>query len=204
MCLDGDWFEGLREPASQVLSIGVAQPRMGVHELIDSRRHLAIGDFLEAQFESPRAAAFGLLGTGAILLTTRHSMPSARTPEVGFGAALWIGCAQAVAILPGVSRSGSTIAMALALGVAPVAAAEFSFLMSVVAIVGAAVRSLPELTAVEPQELQALAIGGAAAFACGIAAIWASLRLLRTRAFHRFGYYAFAAGVVTLLALHGR
>jgi undecaprenyl-diphosphatase len=54
-----------------------------------------------------------------------------------------MGCAQAIAILPGVSRSGLTLAAALALGVAPMAAAEFSFLMSVAAIAGAAVWTFP-------------------------------------------------------------
>ena len=58
-----------------------------------------------------------------------------------------MGCAQAIAILPGVSRSGLTLAAALALGVAPLAAAEFSFLMSVAAIAGAAVWTLPDLLA---------------------------------------------------------
>jgi len=71
-------------------------------------------------------------------------------------------CPQTIAILPGVSRSGTTVAAALALGVAPVAAAEFSFLMSVIAISGAAVRSLPDLVTVSANQVAPLVVGGVA------------------------------------------
>ena len=109
---------------------------------------LVLGDFLESQFESARAAAFGLLVTGAVLWTTRHRFAALRPGELSWSTAFWMGCAQAIAILPGVSRSGLTLAAALALGVAPLAAAEFSFLMSVAAIAGAAVWTFPDLLSV--------------------------------------------------------
>jgi len=159
------------------------------------------GDVLEKQFESVRSAAACLLVTGGVLWTTRLTIARARRPEPGWGAALLIGCAQAVAILPGISRSGATVAVALALGVAPAAAAEFSFLMSVIAIAGAAFRVLPELAAAPPEQMTALLLGGAAALLSGIAAIWMFLRLLRSRAFHRFAYYTWTAGLLALLWL---
>jgi len=164
------------------------------------------GDFFEAQFESPRVAGVGLLFTGFVLFTTRSTIGRANAEEPSWAAALVIGCAQVLAILPGISRSGMTVAAALALGVAPVAAAEFSFLMSVVAIAGAAVRSLPGITAVDPQYAVALLTGGLSALLMGIAAIWLFVRLLRTREFHRFAYYTWAAGLAFLvwLALQGR
>ena len=163
---------------------------------------LAFGDFLEAQFESTRAAAVGLLVTGAVLWTTRKTFPSARRAEPGWGTAFWMGCAQAVAILPGVSRSGLTLAAALALGVAPIAAAEFSFLMSVAAISGAAVWALPELLAAPSGHSRVLAFGVATAFVCGIGAIWFCIRLLSRGSLHWFAYYTWAAGFATLLWLH--
>lgn len=79
---------------------------------------LLFGDFPEAQFESARSAAIGLLVTGAVLWTTRRTVASAQALEPSWIAALLIGCAPAVAILPGISRSGSTVA-----------AAEFSFML---------------------------------------------------------------------------
>jgi undecaprenyl-diphosphatase len=159
---------------------------------------LLLGDFFEAQFEAPAVAGVCLLVTGAILWTTRRTLPGAQAPEPGWGAALAIGCAQVLAILPGISRSGTTVAAALALGVAPVAAAEFSFLMSVVAITGAAVRMLPELSSVGAGQVGALAVAGAAALVSGVAAILLFVRLLRTRAFYRFAYYAWVAGAAFL------
>lgn len=155
---------------------------------------LAFGDFLEAQFDTPAVSGVCLLVTGAILWTTRWTAPRAEATEPGWGAAFLIGCAQAFAILPGISRSGSTVAAALALRVDPVAAAEFSFLMSVVAITGAAVRTAPELAGVTPDAVTPLLLGFATALLAGIAAIWLFVRLLRRRAFHFFAWYAWAVG----------
>ncbi len=159
---------------------------------------LLAGDFFEAQFGSPAVAGVCLLLTGSLLWTTRRTVETAHAPEPGWSAALWIGCAQALAILPGISRSGTTVAAALALGVAPAAAAEFSFLMSVIAITGAAVRSLPELRGVSPEAIGPLLVGGAVALVSGVAAIWLFVRLLRTRAFYRFAFYAWTAGATFL------
>jgi undecaprenyl pyrophosphate phosphatase UppP len=80
------------------------------------------------------------------------------------------------------------------MGIAPAAAAEFSFLMSVIAISGAAVRSIPELTSVAPGEMGPLLIAAGAALVAGIAAISLFIRLLKTRAFYCFAYYTWAAG----------
>jgi undecaprenyl-diphosphatase len=162
---------------------------------------LALGDFFEAQFDSPRVAGVCLLVTGCILWTTRRTLPRATAPEPGWSAALWIGCAQVVAILPGVSRSGTTVAAALALGVAPLAAAEFSFLMSVIAITGAAVRMLPELGGVSASQAVSFGIGGVAALVSGVVAILFFVRLLRSRAFYFFAFYTWAAGAAFLLWL---
>jgi undecaprenyl-diphosphatase len=166
---------------------------------------LIAGDFLDAQFESPGTAGIGFLVTGAILWTTKRTAQEARLPAPTWTAALLIGCAQAAAICPGISRSGATVTTALALGVAPAAAAEFSFLMSVVAISGAAVRSLPELTSVAPGELVPLMIAAGAAMVAGVAAIGLFVRLLKTCAFYRFAYYTWAlgAGVLGWLVIAG-
>ena len=159
---------------------------------------LVVGDFFDAQFESPAVAGFCLLATGCVLWTTRSTLPRATAAEPSWSAAFWIGCAQVVAIFPGISRSGTTVAAALALGVAPLAAAEFSFLMSVLAITGAAVRMLPELGAVGAAQAAAFGIGGVAALGSGVLAILFFVRLLRTRAFYRFAFYAWAVGAAFL------
>ena len=93
--------------------------------------------------------------------------------------------------------------IAKTLGVAPAAAAEFTFLMGVVAIAGAALRCAPELGTVAPGQTTALLLGSGAALICGIAAIWAFVRTLCARAFHRFAYYTWAAGLLVLLLARG-
>jgi undecaprenyl-diphosphatase len=162
---------------------------------------LLIGDFLEAQFERPAVTGVCLLLTGVALWTTRSTAPVASREEPGWLAAFGIGCAQAVAILPGVSRSGATVAVALALGVRPIAAAEFSFLMSVIAISGAAARQLFALGPVAGVELAALWWGGLVAMVSGLAAIWLFVRLLRGLLFYRFAYYTWAVGSAFLIWL---
>jgi len=162
---------------------------------------LIAGDFMDGLFESPAAAGIGFLITGTILWSTRKTAVTAKFSEPAWGAALWIGCAQALAIMPGISRSGATVAAALALGVAPLAAAEFSFLMSVIAISGAAIRALPELGSAPAGMIAPLAIAGASALIFGIAAIWLFVRLLQSRGFHYFAYYTWALGFAVFAGL---
>ena len=130
---------------------------------------LVAKDFLDRVLTSPLVTSVGLLLTGFILWSTRKTLASADQAEPSFRAALFIGVAQAFAILPGVSRSGSTLAAALAMGVAPVAAAEFSFLLGIIAISGAAVLMLPGLSEASPDALSGILVGCAAALCAGVA-----------------------------------
>lgn len=156
-------------------------------------------DFLVSLYDDPLAVGMALLVTGAMLITTRRTLVGAHDPEPGFGAAFWIGCAQALAIMPGISRSGATVCAALALGVAPAAAAEFSFLMAVIAILGALVLELPDLQGASSAAWSAIGIGGLVALVSGLASLWLFVRLLRTQSFHRFAYYAWAVGGLVIL-----
>jgi undecaprenyl-diphosphatase len=156
---------------------------------------LLLKDRVEQAFQTPWLAGAGLLITGSFLITTRATLPRASAPAPSFGQALAIGCAQALAILPGVSRSGSTIALALALGVAPLAAAEFSFLLGIIAIVGAAVLDLPELReAGATAAASPMLLGAGVAALSGLAALALLARVIRGRRFHAFAYYCWAAG----------
>lgn len=157
-------------------------------------------DFFEGLYESIAPVGLALCFTGAVVYSTRYTLPRADLPEPSWGAAFWIGCAQAIAIVPGVSRSGSTVAAALALGVAPAVAAEFSFLLSIVAIVGAVVLQVPDLLAVSPEGLTAIAVGGVMALFSGLAALTLFVRLLQSQAFHRFAWYVVPLGLFVLLS----
>ena len=156
---------------------------------------------VEAAFDTPAVVGVGLLVTGGLLWTTRWSEPRARRVEPGWGAAFVIGLAQAMAILPGISRSGSTVAVALALGVAPLAAAEFSFLLGVIAIAGAAVLVLPDAVNHGSLSWPTLSVAFAAALVSGLVALGFFVWLLERRAFYLFAYYDWAVGSAFLIAL---
>ena len=79
------------------------------------------------------------------------------------------------------------------------AATEFSFLMAIAAIAGAAVLAAPDAQIASPEVLRACLIGGVVAGLSGLAALWLFVRLLRSRRFHQFAYYTFAAGTLFLL-----
>lgn len=162
---------------------------------------LGAKDFIQDQFSSPAVAAGCLIVTGFILWSTRTTLPLAQDEEPSWAAALLIGVAQAIAILPGISRSGTTLAAGLFLGVRSEKAAEFSFLLGIIAIAGAAVLMLPDLGDASPEVLQNLLIGSVAALISGIGAIWLFLLLLRSQVFYRFAYYTWTVGALTLVWL---
>ena len=139
-----------------------------------------------------------LLVTGCIVYSTRWTAPRADAPAPSWPAVIGIGLAQSFAILPGISRSGSTVAAALALGVAPRAAAEFSFLLGIIAISGAAVLMLPELSEAGAEALVDIGVGGVAALASGLLAIWLFVRMLDRSVFHLWAFYCWAVGAAFL------
>jgi undecaprenyl-diphosphatase len=111
-----------------------------------------------------------------------------------------IGLAQALALVPGTSRSGVTISAGLFLGVTREAAARFSFLLSIPAILGAGILKLDELSGATetPAELVA---GTLAAAVSGFLAVSLLLRLLRTRTLWPFIWYRLVAGGLFVLLL---
>jgi len=158
-------------------------------------------DWIETQFESPGVAGLCLLATGLIVWSTRYTLGRGESVEPTWTGAFLIGCAQAVAILPGISRSGSTVGIALALGLSPLAAAEFSFLLGVIAIAGAGVLLIPELSGITGSLLQAIGFGGASALVSGLFALWLFVWFLRAQRFYLFAWYAWIAGAATLIGV---
>ena len=163
--------------------------------------HLA-GDALEAKFNSPVSAAAMLCVTGTILLSVKKFAHSDR--DVTWPRSIIIGLAQAFAMLPGISRSGSTISMSRVLGVCPKKAAEFSFLMSVPLLSGAVLMHLKELLSVEVSgELTPLNMGAGFVVSAvvGYFSIKWLVKLLGAGKFWRFGIYCLIVGIASLIAL---
>ncbi|HPF70456.1 MAG TPA: undecaprenyl-diphosphate phosphatase [Candidatus Krumholzibacteria bacterium] len=166
-------------------------------------------DTIERVFASPAFAGAGLLVTAAVLLSTRAARPApsdgrAWEPKlVAPWRALVIGTAQAFAILPGVSRSGSTIAASLWTGLERAEAARFSFLLSVPAILGALVLQLMDggMTGVGGGAALQLLVAAAAAFGVGLLAIrWTALAVVQAH-FWKFSGYCLVVGAAALLLL---
>jgi undecaprenyl-diphosphatase len=151
-------------------------------------------DWIDTQFSNPLLVGGALIVTGTIVFSSRWTAATAITARPGWTAAIAIGLAQSVAILPGISRSGSTVAVALALGVAPRAAAEFSFLLGIIAISGAAVLMLPDLSHAAPGALFNIAVGGLTALVSGLIALWIFVRMLDRSLFHYWSWYCWAVG----------
>lgn len=130
----------------------------------------------------------------------RATAPKEWHPEPTWSGALLMGIAQSAAILPGISRSGSTVVTALWRRIDPVAAAEFSFLMSIPAILGAAILMIPDVAAegVTVGVVPLLA-GGIAAGVSGVLAISLFVALLRRQNFYIFAYYCWLVGAAFLL-----
>ena len=154
---------------------------------------------------APRFVAAMLLVTAAVLLAARW-LRGAAAPRAGWQPrwpwALLVGAVQGLAVIPGISRAGATIAAGVLAGADREAAADFSFLASVPAILGAVAVSLPELSALEEAvDAPALAAGMAVSFAAGWLALTVLLRIVRRGRLHLFALYLIPAGIIGLTVL---
>jgi len=178
--------------------------RVGIYVIIGTIPAGVVGvlldDFFEGLVSNPISAAFMLLVTGAILWGTRWVGEGVLgAMRMGWVRALLIGCAQALAIIPGISRSGSTIAGALYSGVNRDLAARFAFLLAIPAIAGATVFKLDDLANFSSDIMVATAAGTAVAFAVGLACIKWLLGVVRRGQISWFAPYCWAAGLITII-----
>ncbi|HYN70189.1 MAG TPA: undecaprenyl-diphosphatase UppP [Candidatus Eisenbacteria bacterium] len=162
---------------------------------------------IETQFREPRLVALTLAIGGAILwVADRTSSRSKDVDGVTFGGALGIGAAQALALVPGISRSGISISAGLFLGLNREAAARFSFLMATPVTAGAGLWELRKVLAGEAGvdiALLPLAVGMLGALLAGIAAISILLRYLRSHPTTIFVAYRLVLAAVVVVAWLG-
>ncbi|MCA9561886.1 MAG: undecaprenyl-diphosphate phosphatase [Myxococcales bacterium] len=161
-----------------------------------------------------------LLVNGGILLSSKlvererapdpyghgEAPPPAAPPQDDFPAdwgltpakAFLIGVVQGIAVLPGISRSGTTITTALFCGVRPKAAAEFSFLLSIPAILGAGLKTASDLEHFDQSEIVIIGLGVLTSVVVGVIALKLLIRLVSNARFHTFAWYCFALGAIAL------
>jgi undecaprenyl-diphosphatase len=156
----------------------------------------------EAILQSELLAGLMLPVTGLALLWAMRQKPGTREyRELTWRDALVIGVCQATAILPGLSRSGTTISAGLGLGMTRTAAATYSFLLAIPALAGAGLYEALMMVK-DQQPLSArpahLAIGVAISFVVGLAAIWSLERLLQRGQLQWLAWYCIGLGAVVV------
>ena len=161
---------------------------------------LLLKDEIESAFSSTLAVSILLLVTSVIILSTRFASP--RGTAIGAGRGFFVGCAQAFAILPGISRSGSTIAAALFSGIDRRESFDFSFILSLPAIVGASLLMvLDMIEAGVPYTGVSYMVGMASAFVSGYVSLVLLRRIVIGGGFHFFGFYTLIVGLAGIIFL---
>lgn len=161
---------------------------------------------IEACFGMPSIVGYMLIVTGlwlasASLYERVSGRAGARKKSwPGFFESILIGTAQGVAIVPGISRSGATIATGMLSGIDKEAACRFSFLLSIPAVAGASVLKARDISAgLTAADAAQFVTGGLAAFIFGVLSIKLLLKIVNGGKLYLFGIYCFLAGLVTII-----
>jgi undecaprenyl-diphosphatase len=162
---------------------------------------LALGGFFDKSFERPYESSIELVITALILIATERFGERAVSHPLDDRRAGAIGVAQAVAILPGISRSGSTIGAGLLAGLTREEATRFSFLLSIPAIGGAGLLDLAKGDLVVSS---ASITGTIVSGIVGYASIHYLLRFVRTHSLAVFAWYLLAIGPISALVIWAR
>ncbi len=152
-------------------------------------------DVIETSFSSTRMVGLFLILTAVILFLTK--LASNRGTPVNWWRAIVVGLFQALALFPGVSRSGTTISAGLFLGSEPANAFEFSFLLAIPAMIGANIIEFKKL-ATTPDFL-AVSVGVLVSFVTGLFALSVLKKILIRKSFYLFSIYCVILGIVILL-----
>ena len=163
---------------------------------------LFLKDFIETVLRSPAVIGVMLIVVGLLMAAVEKRGGLVRDlNRVSLGDAMAVGCAQALALIPGTSRSGITITTAMFLGITRHSAARFSFLLSTPIILGAGLKAFldaMETGGIPPEMHGAFVVGVIASAAFGYAVIAFFLRYLQRATLKVFVYYRVILGVIVL------
>lgn len=160
---------------------------------------LFLQDHIDTLFSNIHLVSIGFLITTYLLFRTRNK--PIHSNGLNTKTSLLIGIAQALAIFPGISRSGSTISMGLGRGIKQDQAFTFSFLLSIPAILAATLLNLKDIALLQ-LDTSLILSGFISAFISGLIALSLLKRIMQKANLHLFGYYtAFLALITGLLAL---
>lgn len=164
---------------------------------------LLLNDFIDSLLESPITVAVSLIIGGFILLKVDDWFGDAEETQISYATAFKIGLFQCLAMIPGVSRSGASIAGGMSQKLSRTTAAEFSFFLAIPTMLGATVKKSYdyykagfELT---NDQVNLLIIGNVIGFIVAMIAIKTFIGFLQKHGFKIFGYYRIIAGIAILL-----
>lgn len=163
---------------------------------------LLLKNTVQLAFNSVRVTGFSLLITALLLFFAEYQGRRNRNPEqFTMYDALWIGCFQVLALLPGVSRSGATVSGGMIINFDRPTAARFSFLISIPVMIGAGVLAISDLTAIQTTDrfLMTLFVGFFCAFISGYIAIRWLISYLIRHTLHIFATYCLLLGSLVVL-----
>lgn len=171
-------------------------------------------DWIDAHLNGAVTVAIALIVYGVVFLfldrleAGKHARRIQNTQGISYRTAFLIGCFQVLALIPGTSRSGSTIIGALLLGLSRGTAVEFSFFMAIPTMAGASllkcVKFILDGNAMTGAEIGVLAVGFILAFAVSLVAIRALVNYIRTHSFRAFGVYRIILGAAVLALVAAR
>ena len=188
------FLEGIKEEPYKKLAwlVIIATIPVGVVGLL-------FNDAVTAMFTGITIPAFFLLITGVLLyVSQRMNNGGIDQSNIGLKEAIIMGCGQAIAIMPGLSRSGTTIAAGLFSDLDKEFAARFSFLLSIPAILGAALVQIKDIGAVDAN-IGAYIAGFIVAAISGYFAIKFLLKLIQEKSLDVFAYYCWIVGAIILI-----
>ena len=169
---------------------------------------ILLDDWLDATLYNYITVAVALIVYGVVFLLIEHFKPEGSAHvtdarQLTYRTAFLIGIFQVLALIPGTSRSGSTIIGAMLLGLSRAAAAEFSFFMAIPTMAGASLVKVAKFVGdgmtMAPQEWAILAVGCVSAFVVSLISIRFLMDFVKKHSFAPFGLYRIALGAVVLL-----
>jgi undecaprenyl-diphosphatase len=195
ICFWKDWIELIFRKQKLFMLIVMASVPAGIAGVL-------LGDLIEHTLRSPLVIAVSLVVFGFVMLIAEKMNKTRTVDSMALGDALTIGLAQAVALIPGVSRSGITISAGLFRGLEREASARFSFLLSTPIIAGATLLHARKLLKTGADHNMALfLIGFIAAAVSGYAAIKFLLSFLKKHPLNLFAYYRFGLAAVIIAGI---
>jgi undecaprenyl-diphosphatase len=163
---------------------------------------LLLKELILSIFYNPLFTACMLMITGTIVFISDTVKGNELTQEkTGVVRSIIIGISQAIAIFPGISRSGTTITTSMLTGLKRMEAARFSFLLSIPAIIGVTIMEIRDISSIDSILMPGFFFGTLAAFISGYLVIALLLNMIKKRNLKIFSFYTWTLGIVTILSI---